>query len=303
MKQTPQSRPSFWSNLPAWIVYGLFWLMAQLPFRLLLLIGRGLGWLFKVMLKSRRQVVRKNLTACFPHLDPVAIDELINQNYRETGMMVSQTLRTFLNRSPRYFKDLKIEGMQHLHNCLDQGQGVLLVSGHFTALDVGGRVICEQFPVAGVYRPHKNAVQEYVVKRSRLTYAKKMFSRDELKGIVKHLKSAGVVWYAPDQDYRRGQSLFSNFFGIPASTITATHQLARISQCKVMFFAVKRIEHKPYYELSLSAPLENFPTQNVQADIDRINQGIEQMVKQAPSQYLWLHKRFKTRPEGSAKFY
>ena len=303
MKQQPPSRPAFWANLPSWIVYALLWLLAHLPFQMLLFIGRSLGWLFKVALKSRRQVVRKNLTACFPHLDQVAIDELVQQNYRETGMMVSQTLRTFLNRSPRYFKDLKIEGKHHLQSCLDQGQGVLLVSGHFTALDVGGRAICEQFPVAGVYRPHNNRVQEYVVKQSRLNYAQKMFSRDELKGTVKHLKSGGVVWYAPDQDYRRGQSIFSNFFGIPASTITATHQLAKISQCKVIFYAVKRVEEKPYYALSLSAPLENFPTQDVQADIDRVNQGIEQMVKQAPAQYLWLHKRFKTRPEGLDKFY
>jgi len=303
MKQSVQSKPGLWSNLLAWIVYGLFWLMAHLPFQLLLLVGRFLGWLFKVLVKSRRQVVRKNLTTCFPHLDQAAIDELVNQNYRETGMMLSQTLRTFLNRSPKYFKDLKIEGGHHLQKCLDQGQGVLLVSGHFTALDVGGRAICEQFPVAGVYRPHKNAVQEYIVRQSRLNYAQQMFSRDELKGIVKHLKTGGVVWYAPDQDYRRGQSIFSDFYGVPASTITATHQLARISRCKVIFYAVKRIEHKPYYELSLSEPLKNFPTQDVQADIDRINQGIEHLVNQAPSQYLWLHKRFKTRPKGMDKFY
>ncbi len=301
-QQTP-SKPAFWSNLPAWMVFGIFWFLAHLPFKMLLSLGRGLGWLFKVALKSRRAVVRKNLTACFPDMDQAALDDLLAQNYRETGMMVSQTLRTFLNHSPKYFKDLNITGEHHLQTCLDQGKGVLLVSGHFTALDVGGRVICERFPVAGVYRPHKNPVQEYVVKQSRLRYAEKMFSRDELKGIVKHLKTGGVVWYAPDQDYRRGQSLFADFFGIPASTITATHQLAKISQCKVIFYAVKRIEKEPYYQLTLSEPLDNFPSKDVQVDTDRINQGIEQMVKQAPAQYLWLHKRFKTRPNGSDNFY
>ena len=303
MKQQKLTRPAFWSNLFSWLVYGLCWLLAHLPFGMLMSLGRGLGWLFRVSLKSRRKVVRTNLTACFPELDEQAIDALVAQNYRETGMMVSQTLRTFLNRSPKYFTDLTIEGQQHLQQCIDQGQGVLLVSGHFTALDVGGRAICEQFPVAGVYRPHKNAVQEHVVRQSRLNYAQQLFTRDELKGIVKHLKSGGVVWYAPDQNYRRGQSIFSHFFGTPAATITATHQLARISQCKVIFYAVKRIETAPYYQLSLSAPLENFPSKDIQADTDRINQGIETMVKEAPAQYLWLHKRFKTRPEGEHKFY
>jgi KDO2-lipid IV(A) lauroyltransferase len=297
------SRPAFWPNLPAWIFYGLCWLLAYWPYRLLLALGRGIGWLFRVGMKSRRKVVEKNLRACFPDLDDQAISHLLKQNYRETGMMVSQTLRTFLNRSPQPFEDLKIEGRHHLQNCLDQGQGVLLVSGHFTALDVGGRAICEQFPIAGVYRPHKNAVQEYIVKKSRLHYAQKMFSRDELKGIIRYLKKGGVVWYAPDQDYRRGQSIFSNFFGIPASTITATHQLAKISGCQVIFYAVKRIDQAPYYELSLSEPLANFPSKDPQQDTDRINQGIEQMVKAAPEQYLWVHKRFKTRPVGAPKFY
>ena len=194
-------------------------------------------------------------------------------------------------------------GKEHLEKARVDKQGVLLVSGHFTALDVGGRVICEQFPVAGVYRPHKNAVQEYVVKKARLNYADAMFTRDELKGMVKYLKSGGILWYAPDQDYRRGQSVFADFFGTPASTITATHQLARISGCQVMFYAVQRIDQHPYYQLSISAPLENFPSKDVLADTQRVNKQIEEMVKQAPAQYLWLHKRFKTRPEGEDRFY
>jgi len=303
MSQIKQSKPAFWSHLPAWIVYGLLWLLAHLPFAVLMWFGRVLGVLFKVVLKSRRQVVKKNLSVCFPDLSEQQVEQLLVKNYRETGMMVSQTLRTFLNQSPNIFKDLKIEGQHHLQNCLNQGQGVLLVSGHFTALDVGGRAICEQFPIAGVYRPHKNAVQEYIVKRSRLRYAQKMFSRDELKGIVRYLKKGGVVWYAPDQDYRRGQSVFSHFFGVPASTITATHQLAKISGCRVIFYAVKRIDQAPYYQLSLSEPLKDFPSKDLQNDTDRINQGIETMVKAAPEQYLWVHKRFKTRPEGEGKFY
>lgn len=296
-------RPAFWSHPLAWLVFGSCWLLAHLPYAWLLSLGRGVGWLFKVLFKSRRKVIEKNIQSCFPELDEKQQQRLIAQNYRETGMMLSQTLRTFLNRSPQPFKDLKIEGKEHLEAALAAKQGVLLVSGHFTALDVGGRAICEQFPVAGVYRPHKNPVQEYVVKKARLNYAEAMFSRDQLKGMVKHLKTGGVLWYAPDQNYRRGQSIFVDFFGTPAATITATHQLARISGCQVMFYAVKRIEQPPHYQLTVSAPLADFPSQDVHTDTQRINTEIEQMVKQAPAQYLWLHKRFKTRPEGAPRFY
>ena len=295
------NRPAFWSHLLAWLVFVLCWLLAHLPRGLLLSMGRGIGWLFKVLFKSRRAVIEKNIQSCFPELAKKDQQSLIDQNYRETGMMVSQTLRTFLNRSSTPFKDLEIEGQEYLEQAKAAEQGVLLVSGHFTALDVGGRAICEQFPIAGVYRPHKNPVQEYVVKKSRLQYANGMFTRDELKGMVKYLKGGGVLWYAPDQDYRRGQSVFVDFFGTQASTITATHQLARISGCQVMFYAVKRVSQYPYYRLSVSAPLTDFPSKNVQADTQRVNDQIEQMVKQAPEQYLWLHKRFKTRPSDSSE--
>lgn len=296
-------RPGYLARPFSWLTCGLLWLLAQLPHRLLLWLGAGLGWLFRVVFRFRRRVIENNLRACFPDLSETALRRLVRANYRETGMMVTQTLRTFFNRSAAPFRGLEIAGREHLERCLAEGQGVLLVSGHFTALDVGGRAICEQYPVAGVYRPHKNPVQEYMVRRSRLHYAQQMFSRDELKGIVKYLKSGGVVWYAPDQDYRRGQSVFADFFGVPASTITATHQLARISGCQVMFYSVQRLSSHPHYQLSLSAPLTGFPGKDAVADTTRINQGIEAMVKDAPDQYLWLHKRFKTRPEGEEKFY
>ena len=296
-------RPGFLSRPFSWLLCAVLWLIAQLPYRMLLALGAGLGWLFRVVFRFRRRVIENNLRSCFPDMNPVQFRQLVRHNYRETGMMVTQTLRTFFNRSPQPFQGLKIAGREHLEQCLSEGQGVLLVSGHFTALDVGGRVICEQFPVAGVYRPHKNPVQEHMVRRSRLRYARHMFSRDELKGIVKYLKSGGVVWYAPDQDYRRGQSVFADFFGVPASTITATHQLARISGCRVLFYGVKRLPAPPYYELTLSPPLTDFPGNDPIQDTARINQGIEHLVKQSPEQYLWLHKRFKTRPEGEEKFY
>ena len=296
-----QTRPSLIKHFPAWCFYGLCWLIAQLPLKLNWAFGGALGTLVR-WLGIRRNVIEKNINACFPELDDLGRKALIKANYRETGIMATQTLKTFVGKSNKVFDHLSIEGSEHLETCLENNQGVLLVSAHFTALDVGGKTICRRYPVAGVYRPHKNPVMEHVVSRARLRYAKKMFSRDELRGIVRHLKGGGIVWYAPDQDYRRGSSIFSPFFDIPASTITATHQLARMTGCAVMFFSVKRIPEKPYYALKLSPPVEGFPTE-LQADTDRINAGVEEMVRAAPEQYLWLHKRFKTRPEGAPDFY
>lgn len=296
-------RPSFWRYFPAWFVYAFLWLIAQLPYRVLLVIGGFFGWLIGSVFHVRKRVISRNIQACFPDYSELKQQQLIKANYKETGYMISQTLYAFFHRSNRLFNQLAIEGDQHLQDCLDNNQGVLLVSGHFTALDVGGRALCQRFPVAGVYRPHKNPVMEYVVTQARTAYAEDMFARDRLKSIVRYLKKGGVVWYAPDQDYRRGHSVFSPFFGVPASTITATHQLSRLSGAKVLFYSVKRITEAPYYQLHISPALSNFPSQNAHTDTDRINLGIEEMVKHAPEQYLWLHKRFKTRPEGEPDFY
>lgn len=296
-------RPPIWRYPVAWSAYGCCLLLAQLPHGMMIWCGKLLGRLLQISLKSRRQVVTKNITACFPKLTPKQQQQLINQNFQETGIMVFQTLRTFLNHRDKNLNQLPISGTEQLQQAIDQGQGVLLVSGHFTALDVGGRAICQKFPVAGVYRPHKHPVQEYIVKRARLKYATKMFSRDQLKSIIKQLKNGGIVWYAPDQDYRRGQSVFADFFGIPAATITATHQLARISNCLVMPYQVQRTTAKPYYQLQIHPPIKNFPSTNAQQDTHQVNQAIESMVTQAPEQYLWLHKRFKTRPQGQPDFY
>lgn len=266
-------------------------------------LGRTLGRLFYLCARSRVRVIEKNLATCFPELSPNERAQRVKQNCLETGMMFSQTLMAFLGPDRGMFSESTIEGREHLDAAIEQGQGVLLVSGHFTALDMGGRAICQHFPVAGVYRPHKNPVMEYVVKKSRLRYAAEMFTRDALKGIVKHLKSGGIVWYAPDQDYRRGQSVFVDFFATPASTITATHQLARMTGCQVMTYEVVRKEGKPRYEFRLHPPIQAFPSKDATSDTQRINHSIETMVKAAPTQYLWMHKRFKTRPEGEGRFY
>jgi KDO2-lipid IV(A) lauroyltransferase len=146
-------------------------------------------------------------------------------------------------------------------------------------------------------------VFEWVVLRARLDYATAMFDKDDLRGTVKHLRGGGTLWYAPDQDMRSKDNVFVPFFGVPAATITATHHLARLSGAAVIPFFHRRLPDGTGYQLRLGAPLENFPSADALEDTARVNACIEQMVRESPEQYLWVHKRFKSRPEGQPTLY
>ncbi len=296
------SKPSYFKFAPSWIIYFSLWLLAQLPYRILVFIGKVFGRLLHA-LGLRKKVVLTNLKICFPALSLNTRNQLIKKHYQELGVMVTQTLKAFLSQTKNIEQNSVIHGGEHIQACLDKNQGVLLVAGHFTSLDIGGKILCKQFPIAGMYREHKHPLTEYIVTKSRLKYALKMFKREELRPIIKHLKSGGILWYAPDQDYRRGQSVFVPFFNHLASTITATHQMARLSKCAVLYFHVQRNDKPPFYTLTLSPAMDNFPTKDALEDTKRVNQEIEIMVKKSPHEYLWVHKRFKTTTSGEKNPY
>jgi Kdo2-lipid IVA lauroyltransferase/acyltransferase len=197
----------------------------------------------------------------------------------------------------------RIEGLEHLEAARAQGRGVLLVGGHFSHLELCARLVSQRIRIAGMYRKMDSTVFEWVVLRARLHYAAAMFDKDDIRGTVKYLRSGGTLWYAPDQDMRSKDTVFVPFFGVPAATITATHHLARLSGAAVIPFFHRRLADGRSYALRLGAPLEGFPGTDVLADTARINDCIEQMVREAPEQYLWVHKRFKSRPPGQPAIY
>jgi KDO2-lipid IV(A) lauroyltransferase len=144
---------------------------------------------------------------------------------------------------------------------------------------------------------------EWAVRRGRLRYAQAMFAREELRPAVRHLKAGGVLWYAPDQDMLGRDAVFAPFFGLPAQTITATHQLARLTGAAVFGFFHRRRDDGRGYVIRIEGPLDDFPGADVVVDATRINGLIEAMVREAPAEYLWVHRRFKRRPGGEGSYY
>ena len=308
MPGTP--RPDFQRRLlaprhwPAWIGVGTIRLAALLPYRAQMALGRALGALIARIPSARRPVARANIALCFPDLDAGARAALVDAHLRDLGLMLMEFALGWLGSDRAIERvPVTIEGLQHLEAVRAQGRGVLLVGGHFSHLELCARLVSRRIRIAGMYRRMDSAVFEWTVLRARLGYADAMFDKDDIRGTVKYLRSGGTLWYAPDQDMRSKDSVFVPFFGVPAATITATHHLARLSGAAVMPFFHHRRPDGNGYVLRLGAPLADFPGASAEDDTARVNACIEQMVREAPAQYLWVHKRFKTRPPGLPPVY
>lgn len=292
--------PRHW---PAWIGLGVIWLTARLPYAWLLHLGRGIGWLAARTLGERRHVASRNIDLCFPHLDPGARAALLEANLRDSGVMLMEFALAWMGSARAIARvPVSLDGIEHLERALQSGHGVLLVGAHFSHLELCARLVSQRLRISGMYREHDDAAFEWAIKRARLRYADAMFRKEELRQTVRCMQAGGTIWYAPDQDMRGKDVVFAPFFGIPAATITATHHLARLSGAKVIPFFHRRLDAGGY-AIRLEAPLDDFPGSDVQADTARVNASIERMVREAPTQYLWMHKRFKTRPPGEADVY
>jgi len=303
----PENSPSHLRSprcWPSWLGVGVLKLVALLPYRALYALGRLLGALTRQLPGERRRIAERNLAICFPELDGIERDWLLRTSLADLGMMLVEFAYAWMGSDRAIARvPCSIEGLEHLDACRRNGQGVLLVGAHFSHLELCARLVSQRLRIAGMYRVMDNPVFEAAVLRARLRYAEAMFTKDELRATVRYLKRGGALWYAPDQDMRGKDAVFVPFFGIEAATITATHHLARLSGAAVIPFFHKRLPDGKGYALRLEAPLENFPTDDVAADTARINSVIERMVREAPEQYLWVHKRFKSRPAGAPPLY
>ena len=295
----PPLDPRQWA---VWCGIGVLVLVARLPWGLQRGLGHALGFLIRHLARSRAAVVRANLRVCFPEQDETWREDLLQRNFAAVGIGLFEFARAWWGSIAPLRASTVVRGVEHLEAARANGRGAILVSGHFVTLEIAARLLCDHVPVAGMYRPHDTAAMEWAVKRGRWRYADAMFGRDELRPALRYLKQGGILWFAPDQDTLRGDNVFVPFFGEPARSLTSTHQLARLSGAAVLAFHHRR-EADGHYTLEVKPAFEHFPSADAAADTARVMAAIEAMVREAPDQYLWMHKRFKRRPEGAAPIY
>ncbi|MGY1458306.1 LpxL/LpxP family Kdo(2)-lipid IV(A) lauroyl/palmitoleoyl acyltransferase [Luteimonas sp. A534] len=301
MAEHPEKPPLGPRHWPTWLGIGAMALLARLPWPLQRALGRGIGGLLRRVLPSRQRVAARNLELCFPELDAAAREALLRRHFASIGIGLFEFARAWWGSVAPLRRGLVVEGLEHMHAARADGRGVIVVSGHFTTLEVCGRLMCDYAPLAGMYRPHAQPAMEWAVRRGRMRYAAAMFPKQDLRGTVRHLKRGGLLWYAPDQDPSRGESVYVPFFGQPAHSLTSTHQLARMSGAAVLFFQHARREDGGY-TLRLFPASADYPSRDATADTAEVMAAIETMARAAPEQYLWIHRRFKRQPDGSSAY-
>jgi KDO2-lipid IV(A) lauroyltransferase len=299
-----QDRVRHWLRYAmTWLAAGLLWCITRLPYAWQLAIGRNLGHLIGRLARDRRSIALTNITLCFPELSESKRYRLLDAHFASLGIALVETALGWWGSDRRLGTLATLTGLEHLQAALQQGRGAILLSAHFTTLEIGGRLLSLHAPFHVLYRSHKNPAIEILQRRSRRRRFEKAIPRDDLRGLLASLKQNRPVWYAPDQDFGRANSLFVPFFGIPAATLTATSRLARMSGAPVVPFFQRRLPGARGYELTLLPALEDFPGEDVEQDTRRIMNLIETRIRQQPEQYLWAHRRFKTRPPGEPPVY
>jgi KDO2-lipid IV(A) lauroyltransferase len=293
--------PRFW---PTWVLLGVMRLADVLPASLQVKLGAAIGWLFARLKRRKLRIARRNLEICFPELTAAARQRLLERHFRSVGLSLVEMGIGWFMPIEKLRRRVSISGLEHLEAALAAGRGALLVTAHFSPIEVGVGVL-EDFPgtINSLYRPLRNAMMDRLILRGRSRFAAAQIPRDNVRMLIRLLKKYEAALYMPDQTYLGNQSNLIPFFGEPAMTNTATSKIARISGAPVLPYWFRHRPDDRSYEVEICAPLADFPTADEIADTRRLVALLEERIRATPEQYLWVYKKFKRRPAEFGDIY
>lgn len=292
--------PRYWG---VWLLFGLMRLLVILPISWQLAIGRGIGRFSYYLAPYRRKVTLTNFELCFPELNNTERVCLVKQNFANVAMGMVEIAMAWWLSEKRTENLATWYGCEHFDAALASGRPIIIAGAHFTCLEISARLFAKRYAYQLMHRPHKNALFNAMMTAKRANITTNVINRDDMRGMIKSIKHKIPVWYAPDQDYGKKYSVFAPFFGIQAASITMMSRLAKHTDAIVVPLVYHRKQNGIGYEFRFSPPFENYPSDDLVADATQYNQFLENDLRQHPEQYLWQHRRFKTRPEGEPKLY
>ena len=292
--------PRFW---PMWLVFALLRLISFLPYRIAIGIGRMTGRALLLLTASRHDTIDTNLVRCFPHLTPAERKRIKRDCYQNLGISLVELAMCWWWSDERLRGLVEIRGKEHLDAVLESGRGAILLTGHYTSLEIGGRLLTLFMPLQGMYRTQRNAMFDSYLYSRRKSYLVDIVSRKHTRRLLRGIRDKVPTWYAPDQDFGRERNVFAPFMDIPTATISASSRLAETGNAAMLPYYPERKADGSGYLLHIEAPLPDFPSDDEVQDATAVNRSIENWVRRFPENYMWMLKRFKTRPPGEAPFY
>jgi Kdo2-lipid IVA lauroyltransferase/acyltransferase len=291
------------SMLPAWLGVGVLWLLHWLPLPLQAAFGNALGWLVAQLPGKRRHIAATNLALCFPETPKPVRDRWLRQTYQASMRAVLEHGLLWWGSESRLRRLIRIDNPEAMMG--DGVRPVIWLAPHFVGLDMGGARLSMERQCASMYAPARNPVSDRLMLygRSRFFSPKLISKADGIKPVLKAIKDGLPFYYLPDQDLGRLNAVFVPFFGVPAATVSALPRLAKLTGAQVVPVITRQLPGGAGYRLHFYPPWENFPSDDLEADVAYMNAFIEERVREIPPQYLWLHRRFKTRPEGEPSVY
>ena len=281
----------------------LLWTIHFLPFRVLVWIGNTLGLILYSLATERRRVAAINLRLCFPDMNATELKKLVRDHFKIFGRGLIERSLLWWSSKERICSLIRVEGIEHFEAM--KGKPTVILTPHFVGMDIGGSWISQRADSISVYSQQKNRYLSDLLYKKRIRFGNQLiYSRQQgLRPIIKGLRQGKPFFYLPDQDQTVKDGAFIPFFGIPAATITTVPRLAAMTKASIVPCVTRLLPGAAGYVLTFYPAWQNYPTGDDIADTCRMNEFIEQRVLEMPEQYFWLHKRFKTRPEGETKFY
>ncbi len=292
--------PRYW---PTWAILAVMRLVALLPLSVIVVFGSAFGASARLLSPRRRRVTETNLRIAFPDASAREIRRLTNTCFRNLGIAAFELGLSWWEKE-RIRAMCEFEGLEHLRRALERGQGAILLTAHFSCLEIGGPALGQHVPFQVMYKRAHNRLFDAFMRYHRSEYGG-VAAVDHHRPIalIRGLRKGYAAWYAPDHDFGSKDTIFVPFFGVQATALTAPARIAEISSAPVVPYFIRRKPRGRGYKLTILPPLEDFPTGDAHRDARAVNELLERMILQNPQQYLWSHRRYKNRPEGQAPIY
>ena len=298
MLNTEFIHPKFIST---WILILFMRIGVFIPFNFQVLIGKTIGKLLYPFMHKLRSTAYSNISHCFPDKKQNQVNLLVKRHFEAIGVSFFETANAYYGSDKKIRKLLTITNENFFQDALKEEGGIILLCSHFMPLMLGSRALLINHTIANIYRPQNNKLFDRIMVQGYKKNGAVMIKSTDTRSIIKAINNSLPIWYAPDQDLGKNNSVFAPFFGIQTATASATARLAKNNNTRVIPYSF--IRTKKGYTMSFEKPIANYPSNDPIQDATIVNQILEKQIIKSPEQYLWIHRRFKTRPNDEKNFY